>query len=286
MLFRSLPQRVRLRLLAFDDDREPNVSATLAEVFRRARPDGAELNLALDLARNVTNGTGGVQLDGPAGSLTSVAQLYALLPTLRFSDGSTLKPGDIPAKLLNNQISGSNHTKWVTDVSGGWISGGTGADQLYGMGGNDTLEGGAGADTLRGSQGNDLLKGGKGGDTYLYARGDGMDTIVDTDSGWFVTDTLKLADITSRQLWFSRDGNNLDIQVMGSYGADDIRVQDWFLGSANQIERITASDGKSLTAAKVNTLVNAMASMGAPGTDITAANTSASLDKLVTNSWV
>lgn len=41
-----------MRLLAFDDDREPNTSATLAEVFRRARPDGAELNLALDLARN------------------------------------------------------------------------------------------------------------------------------------------------------------------------------------------------------------------------------------------
>ena len=42
---------VGVRLLAFDDDREPNTSATLAEVFRRARPDGAELNLALDLAR-------------------------------------------------------------------------------------------------------------------------------------------------------------------------------------------------------------------------------------------
>ena len=53
----KLPQRVRVRLLAFDDDREPNVSATLAEVFRRARPDGAELSLALDLARNATNGT-------------------------------------------------------------------------------------------------------------------------------------------------------------------------------------------------------------------------------------
>ncbi|MFM8468455.1 MAG: BatA domain-containing protein, partial [Limisphaerales bacterium] len=53
----KLPQRVRVRLLAFDDDREPNISATLAEVFRRARPDGAELSLALDLARNATNGT-------------------------------------------------------------------------------------------------------------------------------------------------------------------------------------------------------------------------------------
>jgi hypothetical protein len=53
----KLPQGIRVRLLAFDDDREPNTSATLAEVFRRARLDGAELNLALDLARNATNGT-------------------------------------------------------------------------------------------------------------------------------------------------------------------------------------------------------------------------------------
>ena len=53
----KLPQGIRVRLLAFDDDREPNTSATLAEVFRRARPDGAELNLALDLARNAPAGS-------------------------------------------------------------------------------------------------------------------------------------------------------------------------------------------------------------------------------------
>ena len=53
----KLPQGIRVRLLAFDDDREPNTSATLAEVFRRARPDGAELNLAIDLARNAPAGS-------------------------------------------------------------------------------------------------------------------------------------------------------------------------------------------------------------------------------------
>lgn len=53
----QLPQGIRVRLLAFDGDREPNTSATLAEVFRRARPDGAELNLALDLARNAPAGS-------------------------------------------------------------------------------------------------------------------------------------------------------------------------------------------------------------------------------------
>lgn len=71
----KLPQRVRVRLLAFDDDREPNVSATLAEVFRRARPDGAELNLALDLARNATNGTARFPLALTLNGVKSQAEL-------------------------------------------------------------------------------------------------------------------------------------------------------------------------------------------------------------------
>ncbi len=71
----KLPQRVRVRLLAFDDDREPNVSATLAEVFRRARPDGAELALALDLARNATNGTARFPLALTLNGVKSQAEL-------------------------------------------------------------------------------------------------------------------------------------------------------------------------------------------------------------------
>jgi hypothetical protein len=71
----KLPQRVRVRLLAFDDDREPNISATLAEVFRRARPDGAELSLALDLARNATNGTARFPLALTLNGVKSQAEL-------------------------------------------------------------------------------------------------------------------------------------------------------------------------------------------------------------------
>lgn len=71
----KLPQRVRVRLLAFDDDREPNISATLAEVFRRARPDGAELSLALDLVRNATNGTARFPLALTLNGVKSQAEL-------------------------------------------------------------------------------------------------------------------------------------------------------------------------------------------------------------------
>lgn len=46
------------------------------------------------------------------------------------------------------------------------------ADHLYGEGGDDLIIG---------NKGNDYLEGGQGSDIYVFATGDGMDTIVDTD---------------------------------------------------------------------------------------------------------
>ncbi|MDD2722411.1 MAG: hypothetical protein PHH59_00110 [Methylovulum sp.] len=54
-------------------------------------------------------------------------------------------------------------------------------DLLIGGQGNDTLKGLAGDDVLYGEEGDDKLEGGQGNDTYLYATGDGVDTIVDHD---------------------------------------------------------------------------------------------------------
>jgi hypothetical protein len=53
------------------------------------------------------------------------------------------------------------------------------------------------------------------------------------------------------------------------------------------VEKITASDGKSLSAAKVNALVNAMASFTPPADAASLpANTPAAVAKLVASSWV
>jgi murein DD-endopeptidase MepM/ murein hydrolase activator NlpD/Ca2+-binding RTX toxin-like protein len=59
-----------------------------------------------------------------------------------------------------------------------------GADFLVGGAGNDTLKSSAGDDMLMGGTGSDRLEGGAGNDTYLYARGDGADTISDYAEGW------------------------------------------------------------------------------------------------------
>ena len=53
---------------------------------------------------------------------------------------------------------------------------------IVGTAGNDTLNGTAGNDTLEGLAGDDTLSGGAGSDIYLYAAGDGHDTI--SDGAW------------------------------------------------------------------------------------------------------
>ncbi|SLN50639.1 Leukotoxin [Roseovarius gaetbuli] len=81
------------------------------------------------------------------------------------------------------------------------ITGGDGDDTLFGMygddslvggGGNDSLLGGYGNDTLEGGLDDDLLTGGDGNDVFIYAPGDGNDTITDFNTG--NTGTLDDAD--------------------------------------------------------------------------------------------
>jgi len=59
------------------------------------------------------------------------------------------------------------------------LLGGGQNDQLYGGANNDSLQGGAGRDKLIGGTGTDLLTGNGGGDTFIFAVGDGVDTITD-----------------------------------------------------------------------------------------------------------
>ena len=57
------------------------------------------------------------------------------------------------------------------------LTGGAGDDYLHGGDGNDILIGGDADDVLIGGAGDDILRGGRGNDTYIFNRGDGHDTI-------------------------------------------------------------------------------------------------------------
>lgn len=85
-----------------------------------------------------------------------------------------------------------------------------------------------------------------------------MDTLIDHDSAPGNFDTVRfLPGINADQIWFQRAGNNLEASVIGT--SDKVVINDWYLGSANHIERFKTSDGLTLRDRQVDDLVNAMA---------------------------
>ncbi|KAF1037793.1 MAG: Bifunctional hemolysin/adenylate cyclase [Herbaspirillum frisingense] len=153
----------------------------------------------------------------------------------------------------------------------------TGIENLGGTDADDTLTGDANANRLLGYGGNDILSGGKGddiliggtgNDTYLFNQGDGADTISDYDAKGGNIDLLNFGSgIASDQLWFQHVGNNLEIGVIGT--SDKTTIENWYLGSAYQVERIKAGDAKTLANSDVEKLVQAMASFTAPASGTT-----------------
>ena len=104
------------------------------------------------------------------------------------------------------------------------IQGGEGADILLGDSGADTIDGGAGDDIIYGGTGDDTLTGGDGADTFVFAPGDGSDTITDFDTD---NDTINLSlfgdDISFSDLTITAttDGTGSIITVPGEDGQND-----------------------------------------------------------------
>ena len=145
------------------------------------------------------------------------------------------------------------------------VVGNRGDNVLLGLAGNDFLQGADGNDTLDGGVGNDILTGGLGDDLYHFARGGGQDVIVETDTTAGNTDLLAFeGDVACDQLWFSQAGNDLVLSIIG--GTDSVVIRDWYSGSANHVEQIRAGDGKVVTDANIDALVQAMSIMNAPAT--------------------
>jgi Ca2+-binding RTX toxin-like protein len=139
----------------------------------------------------------------------------------------------------------------------------SGVENLVGSAFNDQLTGDAAANILNGGAGNDTLSGGAGGDTYLLGRGTGQDSVIESDATAGALDVAQWdSAVSSSQLWFTRAGSDLQVSVIGT--SDRLTVQNWYSGSANQIEQFKAGDGKTLLNTQVNALVNAMATFAPP----------------------
>ena len=131
---------------------------------------------------------------------------------------------------------------------------------------DNVLIGNRGKNTLTGKAGNDTLAGGGDGDTYRYALGDGWDTVIEDDATAGTIDEHEFTDIGLDKLWFRRDGQDLQIAVIGSDGG--VTYKSWYeagtSGTDHQIECIKTADGRTVRNSEVDMLVQAMAGFAPP----------------------
>ena len=168
-------------------------------------------------------------------------------------------------------------------ATGGLLHGGEGNDVLKGGAGADRLYGAEGNDVLQGGAGNDMLNGGVGNDTYLFGRGDGKDTVSESSG----SDQIVLgANVSANQLWLSRAGNDLLVNIIGS--GDQMKIEHWYDNASFQVESFKTADGKTLMADKVDALVNAMAAFSPPvaGQSTLSSNYQNALSSVLAASWV
>jgi Ca2+-binding RTX toxin-like protein len=157
------------------------------------------------------------------------------------------------------------------------LDGGAGNDTLSGNLGNDLLLGGDGNDILYGDPGNDALVGGKGNDTlyggsspysdtitngndiYRFAKGDGVDTIIDYDTNANL-DTIEFTDVASTEVTLLNTGNDLVIR----YGnGDQVTVVNQFNRQwSSGIEQVKFSDGVVWGIAEIRANVVMMGTAG------------------------
>lgn len=111
----------------------------------------------------------------------------------------------------------------------------------------DALSGTSSEDVLFSGLGNDTLNGGGGDDTYVYARGDGQDTIV--EDAWNGTnDQLVFTNINASDVTLVRTGNDLTIVIAesapGAGDAGSVLIKNTLNEDLQRgIEKIVFADG-------------------------------------------
>ncbi len=150
-----------------------------------------------------------------------------------FSDGISWDDAAIKARLMMIGTAVSDAIRGLTMST----------NRIAGLDGNDALYGGELDDVLDGGKDNDYLSGSSGNDTYLFAKGDGIDSISEFGSRTSNSDTIKFTDISADEVTaLQRRGNNLVIQ----YGSSDqITVNSYFYDEAYEVEKFVFSDGET-----------------------------------------
>jgi len=147
-----------------------------------------------------------LDLDGSAADSGTAGQ-NTLTSTLILTDTAAVEKVvvtgteqlNLTGAVTANQLDASGFTQPLimgTDMAlaGVTVTGGSGADTLFGSAGNDIIDGGAAADIIDAGDGQDIITGGASADTFRFTAGDlsaaPSDTIFDT-----ITDFAKNSDI-------------------------------------------------------------------------------------------
>jgi len=139
-----------------------------------------------------TNFTGNASFDysisDGKGGTSSASVSVAVGGTQTGGSGDDTLTGTEGNDLLNGR---RGNDSLIGNAGNDTLIGGNGKDFLVGSAGDDLLDGGNGTDTLRGGLGNDTLTGGNRQDIFVFADGEGIDTINDFELG---TDKIGLAE--------------------------------------------------------------------------------------------
>ncbi len=113
-------------------------------------------------------------------------------------------------------------------------------NMMFGLDGNDCLTGGNLSDILIGGKDNDILSGGNGCDVYRFTKGDGNDSINESDATKGIIDTVEFLDVASTELMaLQLSGCDLILQ----YGASDqLSVKNYFSNPNCSIEEFIFAD--------------------------------------------
>ena len=158
----------------------------------------------------------------------------------------------------------------VSGISGGFtIANGVTIENATGGAGNDVITGNDLGNQLEGGRGDDTLKGGAGSDLYIWAFGDGNDTIIDDDIGFAGggapalfsqidlsqadlsqadlgqaslgdIDVLDLTSLDSPDVTLTRVGDDLLVTLIST--GETITVVNQFLGSDTGLEELQLAD--------------------------------------------
>ncbi|MEJ1095480.1 MULTISPECIES: calcium-binding protein [unclassified Pseudoxanthomonas] len=217
-------------------------------------PDGVEVAISgQDVTLSFGNSSvilGGFMVQYDPGLGGSWFQGYSPVTSITFGNGTVWTISDIRRTYLwtaftagNDSISGYEGDDAIRGGDGGdLLNGQSGNDTLLGENGNDQLLGSYGNDTLNGGAGNDTLTGGYGSDTYVFALGDGQDTINNTGADPDVSaptpiDAVQFAEgILPENVEVIRSGMDLYLRILGT--SDQIRVLDFFRNDGQLIDAL------------------------------------------------